>query len=191
VDEVAGDPLRARGRVEANRDVDQSDHEVARQEHGAAWHDSVLLAYHPHYPEAGGCPCLDPSSAWRPMLRDALAYSEGTCCSPLSQPLGWTRIQSHEARWPSCASGSPRGRSSAHRRGHGVAAGRSRVGAPWRRGLASHVLSGRHRPLDDGLWGYGLADDAVRRGAGARRSKRSAEGAAHRPHDGNPSVNPP
>jgi hypothetical protein len=41
-----------------------------------------------------------PPSTWRPMLRDALAYSEGACCSPLSQPLGWTRIQSHEARWP-------------------------------------------------------------------------------------------
>ena len=36
------------------------------------------------------------------MLRDALAYSEGAFCSPLSQPLGLTRIQSHEARWPPC-----------------------------------------------------------------------------------------
>jgi hypothetical protein len=34
VEEVAGDPLCARGRVEADRDVDQSDREVARQEPG-------------------------------------------------------------------------------------------------------------------------------------------------------------
>jgi uncharacterized membrane protein YeaQ/YmgE (transglycosylase-associated protein family) len=90
----------------------------------------------------------------------------------------------------SLISGSTRRRSSVHRRRHGVAAVRSRVGASWRRGQASYVLSDRLRPLDDGLCGY-LADDAVRRGAGTRRSKRSAEGAAYRPHGGDLSVNPP